>query len=69
MKVVASMKVVSVCPCDAPESFYVNSFGIWCMFRNDDADDEHPGISNRTAESLGVKFIKKLMNEEELAKR
>ncbi|KAK5108043.1 hypothetical protein LTR62_008817 [Meristemomyces frigidus] len=50
----------------APPSERVTCFSI--AFDEDSGFDES-SIANRTAEWLGVKYLKKLMNEEELAKR
>ncbi|KAK3649107.1 hypothetical protein LTR22_013077 [Elasticomyces elasticus] len=50
----------------APASDRVTCFSI--AFDEDSGFDES-SIANRTAEWLGVKYLKKLMNEEELAKR
>ncbi|EMC99897.1 hypothetical protein BAUCODRAFT_102022 [Baudoinia panamericana UAMH 10762] len=50
----------------APADERVTCFSI--AFEEDSGFDES-SIANRTAEWLGVKYIKKLMNEEELAKR
>ncbi|TKA58995.1 hypothetical protein B0A55_11241 [Friedmanniomyces simplex] len=50
----------------APPSDRVTCFSI--AFDEDSGFDES-SIANRTAEWLGVKYIKKLMNEEEMAKR
>ncbi|KAK6389737.1 hypothetical protein LTR65_006219 [Meristemomyces frigidus] len=50
----------------APPSDRVTCFSI--AFEEDSGYDES-AIANRTAEWLGVKYVKKLMNEEELARR
>jgi len=50
----------------APPGERVTCFGI--AFDEDSGFDES-SIANRTAEWLGVKYLKKLMNEDELAKR